>query len=258
MTESERKRRNRRDSLSATVSMIAFFAISFILAFLTLFQKNFGQIDICRLGSGAFVVIGAFLTLKYIFGKGYMQFHDYSFSAGVLLIILGICGMIRAYELAAVSDQLFSLMTLVTGIYFLQCMIQFIKLGSGFWIAEMIAGILAVSASVIGLLDARMVLERIYMFINWALLISSALAVLSVILSLFLVRGFRRRLEKAAEEALKKQEEQKKAEEAVSEAPPVPAEAEPVPEEAPVSAVFLEADETIPEKPEEENTSEGI
>ena len=250
MTESERKRRIRRDSLSSTISMISFFTISAILAFLTLFQENFGQVEICRLGSGAFVVIGAFLTLKYIFGKGYMQFHDYSFSAGVLLIILGICGMIRAYELAAVSDQLFSLITLVTGIYFLQCMIQFIKLGKGIWIFEMAAGILAIAAAVIGLLDARMVLERVYMFVNWALLISSVLAVFSVILSLFLVRGYRRKLEKAAEEALRKQEEEKKAQEAAA--------APPAAEEPQVSAVFLEADETIPEKTEEESTSEGI
>ncbi len=200
----------RKDSIlnESTMSLLMMAVSSGVLAFMTLFTKNVSSEGIIRTGASLFIVCGAFLSIKYLFGRGYMRLNDYSFSTGILLVILGICGLLSAPRLVYLQDTVFSLLTLVAGVYFLQCMIQFIRLNAGAWILEMIAAMLAIASSLIGLLNGRAVLNRINGFVPWALLISSGFAVISVLLSAMLVHAYRRRMEQAEKEAIQRMKEE--------------------------------------------------
>ena len=201
-------RKTESDALKNALFEALFFLAAAVLPALSVFAEGMNMKDLCRTGCWMLISAGAVLSLKYLFGKGYLRFWDYSFSAGVLMIVLGICGVIRADELDVFAGEFFSLLTLIIGVYFLQVMIQFIKLDTWMWIPVMSAAMLAIASAVIGLMNGRFILDHIFRFREWALLISSLTASLTGILSAILVQKKRKRMKKAEEEATQRIEEE--------------------------------------------------
>lgn len=153
---------------------------------------------------------GAFIT--YFFTSGaFRRVRDNTFSIGVLLAILGICGLVKLDDLVTVFPFCIGLVTLLLGILMLQETVQLTVLGTKANIAEFVLTVLTVLAGIVVITDFRLILDSAPIFPELSLFIAGILTLVCLLISVIAIRAVRRRKEaeekKAAEEAARAQEE---------------------------------------------------
>lgn len=181
-------------------------AVCVALAAALLFGQGLDAKFIIYCGCAFAMALGIFLVLKYLFGKGFTFLNDYSFAYGTLMVLLSICGFVRAADIVEHLPTLTGAMTLVMGVYLLQDMVQFAKLGNGvFWKLDFTFSLLSITAAMMVIMKVEPVLSRIENFGYWALLISAVLVTLSNLISHAAVKRYHKKKEE--EERLKEEAE---------------------------------------------------
>lgn len=147
--ESTRKKR-----MGVGTGLVISVAVIYILLGLAmLLLPEFEPTYIIYAAGIVLVVYGIILIVKYFVGVGYRNLGDYSFSGGVLCILIGICLLIRASAVAEDFPLLLGICILFTAIVKLQNAMALRSLDNTLWPVFLIISLIFIAASLVIILD---------------------------------------------------------------------------------------------------------
>lgn len=157
--------------------------ISILLGILLLFVPQISISVLCYFFCGGMIAVGIGMIVAFFVSDAYKLMHNYFFSIGVLIIILGCCGLIRNSELCDRFTFFIGVTALVLSVFILQNTIQMRVLNNSLWVADLILAIPSTIAAILVLVDLKPLLKWIPTFPHWALLVSSILSLISLLLT---------------------------------------------------------------------------
>lgn len=99
--------------------------------------------------------------------------HDYNFTFGLFIVIVGCTGLVRASDIAHSFNAVIGIICLVIGIMLLQSSIQLRSLNSSLWVPELILSLGIVTCSIFILFDVHFLLKNFPFFPYWTLFFAS-------------------------------------------------------------------------------------
>lgn len=123
---------------------IAIFILStfyVILSILLLYIPKLEVVLVCYGICIASIVLGIYYIVKYFVTDCYRNIEEYGFSMGVLFVILGLCGMMRAEKLASVFIVIMGFGLLILGVVLLQYSLDLKRFKDPVWIVEIVLSI---------------------------------------------------------------------------------------------------------------------
>lgn len=89
-----------REKINGTTVVIWSAVINILLGLILLIFDQIELEQIVYVMCAFFVVMGIFYIVKYFVKESYKELNCYNFSAGVLLVVLGMCAMVRAEKVS--------------------------------------------------------------------------------------------------------------------------------------------------------------
>ncbi|MCR5304158.1 MAG: HAD-IA family hydrolase [Lachnospiraceae bacterium] len=126
---------------------------------------------------GAFVVTGIIAIVKYFMNDEYKKLGSYGFAAGCLLVILGICGMVRVDVISEYFLTIIGLAVVVTGVIALQSALDLERMKDSLWIFVLVIAVGIVGVGVFVL----MAHDPSESFVWWLMIVDGVLNLLIVI-----------------------------------------------------------------------------
>lgn len=105
-----------------------------VLGILLLFVDGISTKVFANLFGAVAVVFGAAMIIHYFMRRGYLDMHAYGFSIGVFAVVIGICIIIKAEDIANSLSVLLNLCIMLTAIIKAQNAIQLKFIQSIMWI----------------------------------------------------------------------------------------------------------------------------
>ncbi len=206
--EEKRKGRGEKRGANGVILQLILSAVCIGIGALLIFVPSVQIKQLCYIFCGG-LILGAVVEIaKFFITHAYDRLHDYSFSTGIMLLILGVCGVLRIGSLVDHFEVAIGFAALALGIVILQGMVQLNVVDNLLWVLLMIFTTLILVGSVLILLDIQAVTSLIPGFSYWLLFcsgIASIVSLLFVALGLYL---YRRKRRKAAEaESVSEEEE---------------------------------------------------
>lgn len=164
---------------SFTLTIIGLNVLSVISCFCILCIENLNVETICRIFFLLFAVVGLLLIFYFFYKKQYLEWNQYGFSIGVLILILGCIGFIKSEILCDIFNLFIGFLVLLIGIFSLQWAIQLKFLRSVFYFVQFLFACIMIVCSILVILDMDLV-YFIDQFPVWLLLISSLFNLLSL------------------------------------------------------------------------------
>ena len=163
------------------ILMILMSLLCVVIAGLLLLVPAIEVSTVCYTFCTGFILWGILHISKFFLSHAYRKRNDYSFSMGVLLIVLGCCGMIRMDAIIAKKDICFGMITLCMGILTLQSAIQLNALQNKYWMWDMAAAFVLILCSVFVITDTTILVHNIPAFSEWVLFVAGLISVFNII-----------------------------------------------------------------------------
>ncbi len=198
------KKDTRMTNLLVVLTAVLFAAIAAVVLFvpgLELKPEYLGYLI-----GAVLVIVGIIFIVRYFVTDAYKNMNAYGFSSGTLLVILGICALLRAEAIGIVFDLVLGVSVLLMGIIILQHSLDLKRMSDFMWVVALISSLLAVACGVIMILKPSPDKIDYTKYNWWAVLISSGLGFIFNIYTLIRVAIFNRHEKKAAEQEAKDRE----------------------------------------------------
>ena len=198
------KKDTRMTNLLVILTAVVFAAIAAVVLFvpgLELKPEYLGYLI-----GAALVIVGIVFIVRYFVTDAYKNMNAYGFSAGTLLVILGICALLRADAIGIVFDLVLGIAVLLMGIIILQHSLDLKRMSDFMWVVALISSLLAVACGVIMILKPSPETIDYAKYNWWAVLISSGLGFIFNIYTLIRVAIFNKHEKKTAEQEAKDRE----------------------------------------------------
>lgn len=173
-----------------------------------LFVEGVRELYLVYMISALLIALGIGLIVKYFVTEAYRSMHDYGFSGGALIVILGGCALARAEQLAAQIAVFVGLLVLSVSVVMLQQAMQLHIMRKKVWTVVLAVSLVTLLASVLLLFDISSVTQKIGGFEYWVLLIAGVLTLLCMLISGIGLKLF---LHQERSEMMRMQEEQQQA-----------------------------------------------
>ena len=170
------------------IYQIVLSSVSILLGALLLFVPDVGFRLLCTILCGALIAAGVGGVAVFFLSKGYLRLRDYRFALGVLLLILGCCGLLRIDEMTEAFTFYMGLVALILSVILLQETVQLRVLKNRLWAAALLLTIVTLTGSTLVLVNPAPILTRIPEFPCWVLFL---VGICSLIGLLFAVCGVR-------------------------------------------------------------------
>lgn len=185
---------------------LATVAVLFILVGgVMLFVDGIKELYLIYMISAILIALGIGLIVKYFVTEAYRSMHDYGFSGGALIVILGGCALARAGQLTAQIAAFVGLLVLSVAVVMLQQAMQLHIMRKKVWIVVLVISLVTLLSSVLLLFDIHSVTGKINGFAYWVLLVAGVLTLLCMLISGIGVKIF---LHQEHDEMLRMQKEQ--------------------------------------------------
>lgn len=215
-TKKEKDRANKpfvmpQDRLTQTTGrlgtiFLAAVALLFILVGgVMLFVDGVKELYLIYVISALLIALGIGMIVKYFVTEAYRSVHDYGFSGGALVVILGGCALARSGQLTGQIAVFVGLLVLSVAVVMLQQAMQLHIMHKKVWPVVLGLALVTLLASVLLLFDIRSVTEKVSGFAYWVLLIAGVLTLLCMLISGIGVKLF---LHQERDEMLRMQKEQ--------------------------------------------------
>ena len=156
--------------------------ISIFLGLILILVPEISMVTLTYVFCIVLILFGITSIVEFFMYDRYKSLRNYMFSFGVLLVILGCCGLLRAIDLAQRFEEFTGLLILLLAIMILQSSVQLKVLKNGLWIPELIFALVSITMAVIILTDWRFVLDKAERFNYFALVITGCLSLISLLL----------------------------------------------------------------------------
>lgn len=185
---------------------LATVALLFILVGgVMLFVDGVKELYLIYVISALLIALGIGMIVKYFVTEAYRSMHDYGFSGGALVVILGGCALARSGQLTGQIAVFVGLLVLSVAVVMLQQAMQLHIMHKKVWPVVLVIALVTLLASVLLLFDIRSVTDKVSGFAYWVLLVAGILTLLCMLISGIGVKLF---LHQERDEMLRMQKEQ--------------------------------------------------
>ncbi|MCI5826806.1 MAG: hypothetical protein MR020_01010 [Lachnospiraceae bacterium] len=188
-----------------TIFLATVAALFILVGGVMLFVDGIKELYLIYMISALLIALGIGLIVKYFVTEAYRSMHDYGFSGGALIVILGGCALARAGQLATQIAAFVGLLVLAVAVVMLQQAMQLHIMRKKVWTVVLAISLVTLLSSVLLLFDIRSVTGKVTGFEYWVLLISGVLTLLCMLISGIGVKIF---LHQEHDELLRMQKEQ--------------------------------------------------
>lgn len=202
-----------------TIFLATVAALFILVGGVMLFVDGIKELYLIYMISALLIALGIGLIVKYFVTEAYRSMHDYGFSGGALIVILGGCALARAGQLTAQIAAFVGLLVLAVAVVMLQQAMQLHIMRKKVWIVVLAISLVTLLSAVLLLFDIQSVTGKADGFAYWVLLIAGVLALLCLLISGIGVRIFQhqereemQRMQKEQQLAFAREEEQKRLE----------------------------------------------
>ena len=189
-------------NLVVILTAVILAAVSAVILFVP--GLNIQPISFIYVIGAIFVIVGIIFIVRYFLTDAYKNINEYGFSTGTLIVIIGICILLRADALVQVFDLMLGISVLLMGVLMLQHSLDLKRMLDMIWALVLVFSILVMLCGVFMIL--KLAPEKIdYPAYNWWLvLISSGLGLITNIYTLIRVAIFNKKEKKKAEQPAEK------------------------------------------------------
>ena len=188
-----------------TIFLATVAALFILVGGVMLFVDGIKELYLIYMISALLIALGIGLIVKYFVTEAYRSMHDYGFSGGALIVILGGCALARAGQLTTQIAAFVGLLVLAVAVVMLQQAMQLHIMRKKVWTVVLAISLVTLLSSVLLLFDIRSVTGKVTGFEYWVLLISGVLTLLCMLISGIGVKIF---LHQEHDELLRMQKEQ--------------------------------------------------
>ena len=188
-----------------TIFLATVAALFILVGGVMLFVDGIKELYLIYMISALLIALGIGLIVKYFVTEAYRSMHDYGFSGGALIVILGGCALARAGQLTTQIAAFVGLLVLSVAVVMLQQAMQLHIMRKKVWTVVLAISLVTLLSSVLLLFDIRSVTGKVTGFEYWVLLISGVLTLLCMLISGIGVKIF---LHQEHDELLRMQKEQ--------------------------------------------------
>lgn len=194
----EKKNQNSTIGIISVVGMsIMFIAIASLL----LFVPAIMVIYICYAMCAAMIIMGIYMIVHYFMTDAFRDLNQFGFSFGVLFVVLGLCGMLKAASLASAFLVYIGISLLFSGVIMLQFSLDLKRMKDVLWVVMLVVSIAVTICSILVILQPFGNREFYEKYTSYVLLVAGILCL--IMMSYVFIRI---RLYEKAE--LKKQQEE--------------------------------------------------
>lgn len=173
-----------------TIFLVTVAGLFILVGSVMLFVDGIRDLYLIYMISALLIALGIGLIVKYFVTEAYRSIHDYGFSGGALIVILGGCALTRAKQLTEQIAVFVGLLVLAVAVVMLQQAMQLHIMRKKAWIAVLVISFVTLLSSVLLLFDLRSVTGKVDGFAYWVLLIAGVLTLLCMLISDIGVRIF--------------------------------------------------------------------
>ena len=188
-----------------TIFLATVAALFILVGGVMLFVDGIKELYLIYMISALLIALGIGLIVKYFVTEAYRSMHDYGFSGGALIVILGGCALARAGQLTTQIAAFVGLLVLSVAVVMLQQAMQLHIMRKKVWTVVLAISLVTLLSSVLLLFDIRSVTGKVEGFEYWVLLISGVLTLICMLISGIGVKIF---LHQEHDELLRMQKEQ--------------------------------------------------
>ena len=188
-----------------TIFLATVAALFILVGGVMLFVDGIKELYLIYMISALLIALGIGLIVKYFVKEAYRSMHDYGFSGGALIVILGGCALARAGQLTTQIAAFVGLLVLSVAVVMLQQAMQLHIMRKKVWTVVLAISLVTLLSSVLLLFDIRTVTGKVEGFEYWVLLISGVLTLICMLIYGIGVKIF---LHQEHDELLRMQKEQ--------------------------------------------------
>ena len=188
-----------------TIFLATVAALFILVGGVMLFVDGVKELYLIYMISALLIALGIGLIVKYFVTEAYRSVHDYGFSGGALIVILGGCALARAVQLTTQIAAFVGLLVLSVAVVMLQQAMQLHIMRKKVWTVVLAISLVTLLSSVLLLFDISAVTGKVEGFEYWVLLVAGVLTLLCMLISGIGVKIF---LHQERDEKLRMQKEQ--------------------------------------------------
>lgn len=188
-----------------TIFLATVAALFILVGGVMLFVDGVKELHLIYMISALLIALGIGLIVKYFVTEAYRSVHDYGFSGGALIVILGGCALARAGQLTMQIAAFVGLLVLSVAVVMLQQAMQLHIMRKKVWTVVLAISLVTLLSSVLLLFDISAVTGKVEGFEYWVLLAAGVLTLLCMLISGIGVRIF---LHQERDEMLRMHKEQ--------------------------------------------------
>ena len=188
-----------------TIFLATVAALFILVGGVMLFVDGVKELYLIYMISALLIALGIGLIVKYFVTEAYRSVHDYGFSGGALIVILGGCALARAGQLTMQIAAFVGLLVLYVAVVMLQQAMQLHIMRKKVWTVVLAISLVTLLSSVLLLFDISAVTGKVEGFEYWVLLAAGVLTLLCMLISGIGVRIF---LHQERDEMLRMHKEQ--------------------------------------------------
>jgi len=133
------------------------------------------------------------MIIRYFIRGSYRMMNDYGFTEGLLLVILGVLGLVRAQQLAGVFFVIAGLLLLLCCIVKLQYALDLRSIGARIWSVVLVITLLLTAAAIVGILNPFSSEDTYQKFTYILLLVDGIFGIILIVFMLIRFSVWRRR-----------------------------------------------------------------
>lgn len=199
---------------TAIVTIMA--VIMAAIAALLLYVPQIQVIHICYLICAVVIILGIYLIVHYFMTDSYRNLNEYGFSVGSLLVILGVCGMIRADSLSAVFLTAIGVILVLSCVIKLQYALDLKSIGDKTWVVLVFLTLALTCCGIAVILNPFNDTKLYHLFSFYALLVDNVLSLIVILYLVIRLKLFRKKelkLEQQKQDEKKREEAEQEADE---------------------------------------------
>lgn len=192
----------KKSGIFGTTEVIIASCISIILGVALLFVPQIQIITICYSISTVMVAAGIIFIVKYFLAEGYLNMNEYGFSIGVLMVVLGMCALVREEQVAAFFILCIGGFVLISGIIKLQYSMALKIVEDKLWIVLLFVSFIIMGLAIAIILNPFSSKDTLQTFTYYILIIDG---ILSIVCNIYLFWSLKNHGKREMKEGLKQQ-----------------------------------------------------
>jgi uncharacterized membrane protein HdeD (DUF308 family) len=189
MNENDRKRSE------SVILQIIIPAVTATIGAVLLFVPQIGIETLCYVFCGGLIVAGISSLVRFFLSESYKRLYGNHFAVGIMLLLLGICSLLRTATLAEHFEYILGLISLMLGTVVLQNTVQLRMVNSGLWYLEALFSAVTLIGIIPVLAEIRPVLGLVDNYPYWIFFLTGVLSLISLLVTYIGLRVYRKKQE---------------------------------------------------------------